>query len=66
VKKASEYFEHAQQCRDLARNMPEPHHRDLLLTMADMWDDMARDRIELTSRHPELRIDDDPAPMLPR
>jgi hypothetical protein len=53
------YFEHARQCRELARTMVEPEHRDQLLVMADVWDQLARDRIDLTMRHPELRVDSD-------
>jgi hypothetical protein len=57
VKKASEYLEHAQECRELARGVMETDYHDQLLRMADVWEQLARDRIELTNRHPELRID---------
>lgn len=41
MKKASEYREHAEECRALARTMPETHQRERLLQMAAMWEEMA-------------------------
>jgi hypothetical protein len=44
VKKASEYRQHAEECRTLAKGMPEGDARDQLLTMAETWERLAQDR----------------------
>ena len=54
MKKASEYRQHAQECRDLARHMPEGEQRKQLLEMAATWENLARERSDLVRRHPEL------------
>ena len=54
MKKASEYRHHAQECRDLAVKMDVPLQRNQLLVMAQQWDKLARDRVDLISQHPEL------------
>lgn len=54
VKKASEYRQHAQECRQLASQMESPDQRALMLQMADHWEKLARDRVALITRHPEL------------
>ena len=33
--------------------MVKPAHRDQLLALAEMWEQLARDREKLTRRHPE-------------
>jgi hypothetical protein len=55
MRKASEYRQHAQECRALAARMELGAHRDQLLVMAVHWDELANDRSELVRRHPELR-----------
>jgi hypothetical protein len=60
MKKASEYREHAQQCRELAKRMPGAQ-RDQLLEMAVTWEKLAAERSELVRRHPELSIGDEHA-----
>ncbi|HZH53547.1 MAG TPA: hypothetical protein VEZ16_16905 [Microvirga sp.] len=68
MKKASEYRRHAEECRVLARQMPEGPQREQLLEMARTWDNLAQDRNWLVERHPELNIaehrtkEDDPSP----
>lgn len=52
MKKASEYRQHAQECRDLAAKMASPDQREQLLEMARHWDQLARDRAELIARNP--------------
>ena len=47
------YQQHARECRKLARGMVKPAHRDQLLALAEMWEQLARDREKLTRRHPE-------------
>jgi hypothetical protein len=44
VKKASEYRQHAQECRALARNAKADEHRIHLLNMADTWENLAVER----------------------
>ena len=56
MKKASEYRQHAEECRVLARRMAPGEHRDQLLEMAATWDNLATERSELVRRHPELAI----------
>ena len=60
VKKASEYRQHAEECRILARQVPEGPQREQLLEMARTWDNLAQDRDRLVERHPELNIADRP------
>lgn len=54
MKKASEYRQHARECRELAASMPSADQREQLLQMAEHWDKLAADRADLISRHPEL------------
>lgn len=54
MKKASEYRQHAEECRQLAAGMPSADQRGLMLQMAEHWDKLAEDRLELISKHPEL------------
>jgi hypothetical protein len=54
MKKASEYRQHAQECRNLARHMPDGEQRKQLLEMAATWENLARERSDLVRRHPEL------------
>lgn len=54
MKKASEYRKHAEECRALARHVPEGPQRDQLLEMARTWDALADDRDALVQKHPEL------------
>ncbi len=56
MKKASEYRQHAEQCRALARSMPAGKDRDEVLEMAATWDTLATERSRLIQRHPELAI----------
>lgn len=53
MKKASEYRQHAQECRTLAGRV-EGQHRDQLLEMAATWQKLAEERSELVLRHPNL------------
>jgi hypothetical protein len=54
MKKASEYRQHARECRELAAKMGGKEGREQLLSMAEHWDRLAQDRIELITKHPEL------------
>ena len=54
MKKASEYRKHAEECRALAKQVPEGPQRDQLLEMARTWDALAKDRDVLVRKHPEI------------
>jgi hypothetical protein len=56
VKKASEYRQHAVECRQLAAGV-EGVQRDQLVEMAATWDRLADERSELVQRHPELALE---------
>ena len=56
MKKASEYRQHAIECRQLAAGM-EGEQRSQLVEMAATWDRLAIERAELIGRHPELALD---------
>ncbi len=53
MKKASEYRQHAEECRVLARGI-QGEQRDQLLEMAATWDKLAAERSELIRKHPDL------------
>ena len=55
MKKASEYRQHAEECRVLARGI-QGEQRDRLLEMAATWDKLAAERSELVRRHPDLAM----------
>jgi hypothetical protein len=57
VKKASEYRAHAIECRGLAAKMDLGDARDQLIAMARHWDQLAAERTQLITRHPELALD---------
>ena len=54
MKKASEYRQHAKECRELAAKMESGEQREQLLRMAAHWERLAKDRSELVLRHPEI------------
>lgn len=56
MKKASEYRQHADECRQLAARMAVGEHRDQLLEMASTWDRLAVERSELIRRHPKTGL----------
>ena len=57
MKKASEYRQHAEECRALARGLPSGPHREQLLEMAQTWEKLAAERADFVRRHPEMAID---------
>ena len=56
MKKASEFRQHAVECRQLAASV-QGVQRDQLIEMAETWDKLAIERAELVERHPELALD---------
>ncbi|WP_262297731.1 hypothetical protein [Microvirga sesbaniae] len=54
MKTAAEYHRHAEECRLLARHLPEGEQRHQLLEMARTWDSLAETREALIRHHPEL------------
>ena len=59
MKKASEYRQHATDCRQLAAGV-EGVQRDQLIEMAATWDRLAAERADLIRRHPELALAGEP------
>lgn len=57
MRKASEYRQHAAECRALAAAMPTEEQRTQLLEMAAHWEQLAADRAALIERHPEIAED---------
>jgi hypothetical protein len=57
MKKASEYRQHAAECRAIAAQMDSPEQRQQILEMAEHWEKLATDRVALLGRHPELAHD---------
>ena len=55
MKEASEYRQHAEECRMLAKGT-QGEQRDQLLDMAATWERLAVERSELVRRHPELAL----------
>ena len=64
MKKASEYRQHAEECRALAWATPVGKQRDQRLEMAASWDMLAVERSELVRRHPELAVQGQPGEVL--
>jgi hypothetical protein len=62
MKTAAEYRKHAEECRVLARQMPEGEQREQLLEMARTWESLAETREGLVRNHPELNTDKAQAP----
>jgi len=54
MKTATDYRKRAEECRALAKQVPEGEQRDQLLEMARTWDNLAWDRETLVRNHPEL------------
>jgi hypothetical protein len=61
MKKASEYRQHALECRELAAKMDSGDQREQLMAMARHWDQLAADRADLVRLHPELALDGEQA-----
>ena len=56
MKKASEYRQHAAECRAMAAQVNPGPQRDQLLEMARTWENLATDRAEMIKRHPDLAL----------
>ena len=54
MKTAAEYRKHAEECRVLAKQVPEGEQRNQLLEMARTWDNLAIERESLVPTHTEL------------
>jgi hypothetical protein len=57
MKNVSEYRQHAQECRELAKQMPSGAQREQLLEMARTWDRLADERSALVRRNTEVGRD---------
>jgi hypothetical protein len=60
MKKASEYRQHAKECRALASQAFSEEHRKQLAAMADTWDNLADERAKLV-----LGTGNSPGPNVP-
>ena len=54
MRKASEYREHAAECREMASRVKAPQ-RDQLLTMAETWESLADDRDKQIARQERIK-----------
>ena len=54
MRKASEYRHHAEECRKLAAKMKTGDQRDHMLKIAEMWDQLAKERDNMLCKHPHL------------
>ena len=61
MKKASEYRQHAEECRVLANGTAPGPHRDQLLEMARTWDRLADERSDFVRRHPDPALEGEQA-----
>jgi hypothetical protein len=61
MKKASEYRQHAEDCRVLAAKMEFGDQREQLLRMAAHWEQLAKDRLTLVALHPEIAKEEEDA-----
>ena len=55
MKKASEYRQHAEECRLLAQGV-QGEQRDQLIEMAATWEKLAQDRADLIQRLPDQAL----------
>jgi hypothetical protein len=65
MKLASEYRQHAAECRALAAAMPQHDQRDQLLQMAETWDRMAEERERLVKASEPESFAPEPSPKKP-
>ncbi len=54
LKKASEYRQHAEECRILAKQVPDGVQRSQPLEIAKTWEALAEDRDRLAQNYSEL------------
>ncbi|WP_262299722.1 hypothetical protein [Microvirga sesbaniae] len=54
MKTAAEYSKHAEECRVLAKQVPEGEQRNQLLEMAKTWDTLSAERERLVRNRSEL------------
>jgi hypothetical protein len=50
MKKASEYYQNADSCRQLAKTAITPEHAAMLENMAQTWESLAREREQRLAR----------------
>jgi hypothetical protein len=61
MKKASEYFRNAEECKKLIATTSDPQHKTMLHRMAETWDSLAADRqrtVAQKQRIPNLEEND--------
>ena len=55
MKQASEYRQHARDCRALAKRMSDSEQREQLLKIAQTWDKLAAEQEARTRRHEQVQ-----------
>jgi hypothetical protein len=53
MRKVSEYEEHAEECRKMARQTKNPQHKKQLEEMAQTWDMLAKERAKQIAKEGE-------------
>jgi hypothetical protein len=61
VKKASEYREHADECRQMAARTQNDEHKAMLAKMAETWEALALEREAKMARDKRMAVLDAPA-----
>ena len=54
MKKASEYYQHALECRQLAARTADADHKATLLRMAETWETLAYNRADHAARRQRI------------
>ncbi len=61
MQKASEYHNHAEECRRLAGRSLDPEHKAALIKMAETWENLAKERKALVARKERIAALEIPA-----
>ena len=59
MKTIEDYRTHADECRLLARRARTPEERELILTMAAAWENLAETRLKMLAGQLRMRADED-------
>jgi hypothetical protein len=54
LKKASEYYQHARECHEMATRTSDPEQRAMLLKMAETWQGLAKNREQHIKRQQRI------------
>jgi hypothetical protein len=56
MRKVSEYEQHANECREMARKMRNQHHKKQLEDMAQAWEMLARERAKQLAKQAQRAL----------